>query len=269
VRSLPIRGSEIYFADRGAGVPLVLVHGFPLDHAVWAGQLEGLSNTNGCRMIAPDLPGFGRSPAIDDPATMAQFADDLAALLDGLGIAEPVILCGLSMGGYIAFEFWRRHRSRLRGLVLCDTRAAADSAEVAEARRQTADRVLREGPRLLADAMLPRLFSEATQQLRPALIEAVRAAIVNNNARGVAAAARGMAQRADMTGELPRIDCPTLVVVGRNDMISTPDEMRGIAQAMPNAAFVEIPFAGHMSPLENPDDVNAAIRAFLTRLRKP
>jgi 3-oxoadipate enol-lactonase len=269
VRSLPIRGCEVCFADQGEGVPLVLVHGFPLDHAMWAGQLEGLSNKNGGRVIAPDLPGFGCSPVIDDTVTMGQFADDLAALLDGLGIAEPVILCGLSMGGYIAFEFWRRHRLRLRGLVLCDTRAAADSPEVAEARRQTADRVLREGPGLLADAMLPRLFSEITRQQRPTLIQAVRAAIVNNNARGVAAAARGMAQRADMTGELPRIDCPTLVVVGENDSISTPDEMRGIAEAMPNASFVEIPSAGHMSPLENPLDVNAAIRDFLTRLRKP
>jgi pimeloyl-ACP methyl ester carboxylesterase len=266
VKSLPVRGIELFFADVGNGIPLVLAHGFPLDHAMWAGQLEGLGVANRCRVIAPDLRGFGRSQASDDVVPMSQFADDIAALLDELHIAEPIVFCGLSMGGYIAFEFWRRHRSRLRGLILCDTRAAADSPGVAEGRRQTADRVVREGLGFLADAMLPRLFSETTRQRRPDLIESVRKSLIGNNVQGVAAASRGMAQRADMTGVLSQMDCPALVVVGEDDLFSMPDEMQGMARAIPNASFVKIAAAGHMAPLENAAEVNAAIRAFLADL---
>ena len=118
------------YIERGEGIPLLLVHGFPLDHSMWTAQIDRFCTH--CRVIAPDLPGFGRSPAVGDKVGMAQFADELTELLDVLEIAEPVVFCGLSMGGYIAFQFWRRHRSRLRGLVLCDSRATADSPEAAQ-----------------------------------------------------------------------------------------------------------------------------------------
>ena len=106
-------------------MPLLLVHGFPLDHTMWAAQIEAISSR--CRVIAPDLRGFGRSPPAGERTTMEQFADDLAGLLDAIGISEPVVYCGLSMGGYIGWQFWRKHANRLRGLILCDTRATADS----------------------------------------------------------------------------------------------------------------------------------------------
>ena len=145
---------------------------------------------------------------------MAQFADDLAALLDALGISEPVVLCGLSMGGYIAFQFWRRHAARLRGLILCDTRAAADTPEAAAARAVMAERVLREGPAPLVETMLPRVLGETTRRQRPDLVENVRRMMMAADPRGIAAASRGMAERPDMTASLPQIRCPTLVVVG-------------------------------------------------------
>jgi 3-oxoadipate enol-lactonase len=197
---------------------------------------------------------------------MEQFADDLAGMLDALRIDEPIVYCGLSMGGYIAFQFWRKYAARLRGLILCDTRAAADATAAAAARRIMADRVLAEGPAPLVETMLPRLFAEATRRGRPEMVEALRRVMMANSPEGIAAAACGMAVRPDMTAALGQIRCPTLVVVGQQDAISPPAEMRGIANAIPGAKYVEIPDAGHISPLENPAAVNAAILDFLATL---
>jgi pimeloyl-ACP methyl ester carboxylesterase len=278
-----VQGSELFYVDHGSGLPLLLVHGFPLDHSMWDGQIAGLERETtellvgeaflakkekktpppSLRIIAPDLRGLGRSPARGEITTMEQFADDLAALLDGLGIREPVVYCGLSMGGYIAFQFWRKYAARLRGLILCDTRATADTPEAAAARREMAARVLCEGPAPLVESMMPRLFAPTTQQRRPAVVDGLQKVMMGNDPRGIAAAALGMAERPDMTASLSQIQCPTLVIAGQDDAISPPAEMRGMAEAIPGAKFVEIPAAGHMAPLENPARVNAAIGRFL------
>jgi pimeloyl-ACP methyl ester carboxylesterase len=197
---------------------------------------------------------------------MADFADDLVALLDALQISEPVVFCGLSMGGYVAFQFWRKHADRLRAMILCDTRAVADTPEAAAARAAMADRVLREGPAPLMETMLPRVLGATTRRQRPDLVENVRQVMLATDPRGLAAASRGLAERPDMTASLPQIGCPTLVVVGSEDAVSGPAEMRGIAEAIPGARFVEIPSAGHLAPLEKPAVVNAAIAEFLTPL---
>ncbi len=199
---------------------------------------------------------------------MEQFADDLAGLLDALGIAEPVVLCGLSMGGYIAIRCWRKYAARLRALILCDTRAAADPPEAAAARLVMADRVLREGPAPLVESMLPRVLGETTRRERPQMVEALRRTMMANPPQGIAAALRGMAQRPDMTAALLEIRCPTLVLVGAEDVATTPAEMRGMAQAIPGAKFVEVPAAGHLSPLENPTAFNAALLEFVENISK-
>ena len=125
MKSIAANGTELYYDDRGAGSPLLLMHGFPLDHSMWADlRLDGDAVF---RLIAPDLRGFGNSPARGETTSMELFADDLAGLLDSLEIDEPSVVCGLSMGGYVALQFWRKHRRRLRALIFCDTRAAADS----------------------------------------------------------------------------------------------------------------------------------------------
>ncbi len=265
IKLLSVRGAPLWCVDRGAGAVVLLVHGFPLDHTMWAEQIPTLSSRH--RVLAPDLRGFGRSPTDDDKTTMAQFADDLASMLDALAIAEPVVFCGLSMGGYIALEFQRRHAARLRGLILCDTRASADSPEAAAARRLTADNALLRGVAPLAEAMLPRLFAETTRKERPALLEGVWNVMLSADPRGVAAASRGMAERSDMIHSLGGIRCPTLVIVGDEDAVSPPAEMRRMAKAIPGANYVEIPAAGHLSPLENPAAFNAAVADFIsTRL---
>jgi len=261
MRRVQLAGTELAVEDRGSGPAIVLVHGFPLDHTMWSAQLDQLSRTH--RVLAPDLRGFGQSSVTEGCVTMQQFARDLAAMLDALGITESIALGGLSMGGYVAFQFWQEFSSRLAALILCDTRANADSVQGAADRRAVADRVLREGPGALAEGMLPRLFSPATRETRPSLMDAARSTMLNNPRQGIAAAARGMAERPDMTARLAEIRCPVLVVVGADDVISPPTEMRAMATAIPGSRVAEIPQAGHMAPMEQPDAVNHAILEFL------
>jgi len=261
MKTVKLRDATLSIADVGSGPTLLLVHGFPLDHSMWRHQLESLGDKY--RVIAPDLRGFGASTGATDTITMDQLADDLADLLDGLDIAEPVTFCGLSMGGYVAWQFWQRHASRLDRLILCDTRAVADTDEAARGRSDMAQRVLSEGATIVAEAMLPKLFAETTIRERADIVEATRRVMQATAPVTVAGALRGMAQRPDMTSELPNVDVPTLVMCGEYDVISTVDEMRSIADALPNARFVEVSGSGHMSPLEDPIAVNAAIRSFL------
>ncbi len=257
---------ELQVMERGTGVPILLVHGFPLDHSMWDAQIEHLSRR--WHVIAPDLRGFGGSQVTPGTVTMQQMADDLNALLDALAIDQPIVFCGLSMGGYVAFQFWRHHASRLRALVLCDTRATADAPEAAAARLKMVDHVLRAGTEYVADAMLPKLFAPSTFENHPNAILLERQKILAAAPEGVAAALRGMAERLDVRGDLPRIALPTLVLVGQTDAISTVDEMRGMAAAIPGAEFVVIPNSGHMTPLENPTAFNEAIEQFIARVER-
>jgi 3-oxoadipate enol-lactonase len=255
---------SINLLDQGRGRPLLLVHGFPLDHTMWREQVSDLAKD--FRVLAPDLRGFGQSSPItadDAVVTMAQFADDLAALLVAMNIAEPVIFCGLSMGGYIAWQFAARHAEKLGRLILCDTKAAADTKEAAENRHKLAAKVLAEGAQAAADAMLPKLFSKGALASEKPWVEETRQIILRTRPAAIAAALRGMAVREDFTARLAGIHVPTLVVCGAEDAISPPAEMRSIAAAIPGAEYAEIPAAGHMAPLEDPRGVTQALRKFL------
>jgi 3-oxoadipate enol-lactonase len=260
--AITANGVDLNVLIAGEGPTIVLVHGFPLDQTMWRGQIEHLAKSR--RVIAPDLRGFGGSGAVD-PAevSMETFADDLAALLDALGIGEPVCLCGLSMGGYIALAFVRKYRDRLSSLILCDTKASDDDAAAKKTREQTALKVLENGPDILAEAMAEKLFAESTRRQQPEVVKEIQDVIRAARPESIAAALRGMAARPDSTDLLPSIDLPTLVLVGEHDAITTADEMRSMATALPRATFVEIADAGHMAPLERPAAVNAAIDHFL------
>jgi 3-oxoadipate enol-lactonase len=261
VASFNVSASRLNVVEAGRGVPLLLVHGYPLDHSMWQGQIDGLADV--CRVIAPDLRGFGASGVTAGTVTMEKMADDLAELLDALTIREPIVFCGLSMGGYVAWQFALRHRQRLAKLILCDTRAVADSPDAAAGRLKTADKVVAEGAAVAAEALITKLFGPATYQQQPQIVEATRQVILRTKPEGIAAALRGMAQRPDVTSRLKELDVPALVICGEHDGISPPNEMRQIAAAMPKARYVQIDGAGHMSPLERPEAVNAAVREFL------
>jgi pimeloyl-ACP methyl ester carboxylesterase len=247
--------------DEGSGRPVLLVHGFPLDHTMWREQIAALAGE--FRVIAPDLRGFGGSGVTPGKVTMEQFADDLNALLNALDVSETVALVGLSMGGYIAFQFWRKYASRLRALVLCDTKAAPDSPDAASQRLKLAELVLRTGVAVLSDNMLPKLFDQQTIANQREVVQMIQGVVLRSNPEGVAAAQRGMAERPDMRSSLGQIAVPTLVVVGTTDAISPAAEMREIAEAIPGAKLLVVPNAGHMAPLENPGEVNPTLLAFL------
>jgi pimeloyl-ACP methyl ester carboxylesterase len=259
--SVQLRDFVLSFVDEGAGPALLLVHGFPLDRRMWTRQVAALRDR--FRVIAPDLRGCGASryPAAR-VTTMAQLAGDLVQLLDQLGIVQ-VTFCGLSMGGYVAWEFCRRYSERVAKLILCDTRAAADTPDAAQKRLATADRVLAEGPGFLYDEMRTRLLAPDTARHVPDADALVAQMIRQSDSAGIAALSRGMAERADAADLLATIDVPTLVLVGEHDAISPPEEMRSIADRIAGAEFTVIARAGHLSPLENPDTVNAAMAAFL------
>jgi 3-oxoadipate enol-lactonase len=244
------------------GHPLLLVHGFPLDHTIWQPQIDLF--VDHCRVIAPDLRGFGASGVTPGTVTMEQMADDLVALLDAINITDKVIFCGLSMGGYIGWQFWRKYPDRVLAMIMCDTRAIPDTPEVANGRRKLAETTLKNGPSAAAKIMLPKMFAAATWDERPELVERVRAMMERNPPAGIAAALEGMAIRPDARELLPTIDVPALVVVGEEDSISNVDEMRQIADAIPEAGWVAVPKAGHLAVVENPAVVNEAIAEFIT-----
>lgn len=256
-----INGVEIAYIDRGAGPVLMLVHGFPLDHSMWDAQIDVFAEQY--RVIAVDLRGFGQSQVVEGTTDMESLADDLQALLDALRIDEPVVPVGLSMGGYVAFQFALKYPRRLRGLVLCDTRAMGDTPEVADGRRQAAELVIADGPRSLVDSMMPRLFAEATVAQSPEMVDSLRRIMMETDRQTIATAALGMARRPDVRPRLGEIECPTLVVVGEQDAISPVDEMRAIAEGIPHSRFVEIADSGHMSPMEKPNEFNSAVLEFL------
>ena len=219
------------------------------------------------RALVPDLRGFGASTTTSGTVTMEDFADDLHGLLHAAFVDKPVVFCGLSMGGYVGWQFFRKYRAQLKAFILCDTRASADTPEAVAGRHKLAQAVLKEGPQAALDAMLPRLVSATTAERNPTVITELRSMILQNKPAGIAAALEGMAARPDCTELLPQIDVPTLVICGKEDQITPAAEMQTLAQAIPGAQFVEIPGAGHMSPMENPDAVNGAITRFLAGLR--
>ena len=259
-----VAGFPMYYEECGSGRPLLLVHGFPLSHEMWTAQLEGLCDV--CRVIAPDLRGFGRSGGDVSSLTMEQLADDLNEFVEALGIEAPITLCGLSMGGYVALPFVHKYASRVDSLILCDSRSAADSVEAVQARRDNAERVLATGAESIVEAMRPKLFAEATRTDRPEVVDVTLAMIRGTSPATIAAALRGMAVRPDMTDTLGRITVPTLVLVGENDVITPVEEMRRMAAAIPNARFVVVPDVGHMAPMEAPEVVNRHLCEFLSEL---
>lgn len=263
-KTVSVNGNDWHVATSGESGPVILlVHGFPLDHTMWNHQLEGLSDA--ARLIAPDLPGFGNSPPAAEPFSMELAADGLAGLLDAMQIDTQVVFCGLSMGGYIGWQFWRRHRAKLAGMICCDTRSAADEPEVARGREMMAARVRSEGTSSVAAAMVPKLFASEAATSNSVAVRETAAVISATDAEAIATGQEAMAVRVDATAWLPAIDCRTLVVVGAEDAITSPAEMREMSGRIPNAEFCELHGAGHMSPLERPDAFNERVREFFSQ----
>jgi pimeloyl-ACP methyl ester carboxylesterase len=256
---------DLAYADEGPGPVVVLLHGFPLSRAMWVDQLAGIGSTY--RVIAPDLRGHGDSPVPEGVYTMDAMADDVVELLETLEIGGPVVVGGLSMGGYVALSLAARYPTRVRALMLMDTKAAADTPEAAATREATAQAVIEaDSAAAVVDAMILRLFSKMTLEQRPERVEPLRDVMRRTAPRGIAGALRGMAARPDRRDVLPKLVFPTLVIVGDQDVITPVADARSMADALPNARLEVIAGAGHMAPYENPADANAVILRFLRSL---
>ena len=251
--------AEIGYEDVGKGLPVVFIHGFPHDRSLWAPQLGALMDR--CRCIAPDTRGFGES-ALQGPYTMNRYADDVVALLDSLHIHRAVI-AGLSMGGYIAFAVWRRHRARVRALVLADTRAGADNTEGRAKRQAMIDTVKAEGIEPLLDAQVNGMLGRTTREKHPELTEYVKRMVARSPAEGVIGALEAMMARPDSTETLATVDVPTLIVVGDEDVLTPPKEARAMHEAIRGSRLEVLAGAGHLSNLERPAAFNHVVSEFV------
>jgi pimeloyl-ACP methyl ester carboxylesterase len=256
--------TSLAFVDHGEGPVLLLVHGFPLDHTMWQFQIDELSDA--FRVIAVDLPGFGGSEPLDSSesdTSIRDYADALNSLLDQLGIDEPITFCGLSMGGYIGWQFLQHHRNRVSALIACDTRAAADDEKTARGRRLMAAHIATDGSASIAPGMASKICGATTAERQPEIIQWSVDTISATDPQSIATGQLAMADRPDATEWLTQIDVPALLIVGQEDQITPPAEMRAMADRIPGSKFVEIPHAGHLTPMENSVAFNEAVRAFL------
>ena len=257
--------TALAYLDTGRdGTPLVLLHGWPLSSRMWEPQIEFFGEA--FRVVAPDLKGFGASDAPDDPKSysMDGYADDVAALLDELGLPE-VVLGGLSMGGYVCFAFLRRHAGRARALVLADTRAVPDTPEGARVRSAQQEQVAERGPGPLADSLIDTLLSESTRARKPDVVERVRK-LMDQPAAGYIGALEAMKARPDSTPDLTRIAIPTLIIVGEEDRVTPPESARSMHEHIGGSQLAVIPEAGHLSNLEAPQAFNEALAGFLPHI---
>lgn len=258
---IKVGGVSLYYEVHGQGDPILFIHGFPLSGRMWSPLVEPLRSS--WRLIIPDLRGHGQSEATPE-SSMAQYADDLVAVLDAAAPNKPAVIVGLSMGGYIAFEFYRRHRARIRALILADTRAGADTPEGVRGRLQTAEQVMKDGSRVIADAMIGKLFAPT---VAPAIRDQWREIMSNTSPVGVAAALHAIAARPDSTPTLAAISVPTLIVVGDHDVITPPVEAEKLHAGIAGSRLEIIAGAGHVPPVETPDGFARCVQTFLRSLK--
>jgi len=253
---LTLKSGSLNYFENGRGPVVLLLHAFPLNQAMWKSQVAALSSR--FRVITPDIRGFGQSlPA--SSWTIEEMCDDLAEFLDRMDVASCALV-GLSMGGYIALPFWSKYPTRVHQLVLANTRARADNDTEKAARTEMIAALEQSGTAILPDRMLPRLLQPNPYA---EVVRLVRSMIEQVDVSGAIYALMAMRDRPDQSTVLYRINCPALVVAGENDVITRKEECRGIAEIITGGRFVEIPNAGHLSNLENPEDFNRALDEFL------
>ncbi len=255
-----INGIDLAYSDQGQGAPLVLIHAFPLNRAMWEPQVQALATHH--RIITVDLRGHGESDAPMWHYTLEQFADDVKALLDHLTVSQATFV-GLSMGGYTLFALYRKYPERVKALVLADTRAQADTEEGKAGRFAMAQTAYTKGAKAIADLMLPKLLSQASLEKRPDLVDTLRGIIMRNQISGIVGDLMAMAERPDSTSLLKDMTCPTLVIVGQDDVATPPSEAKFMAEKIPHSRLEIIPNAGHASNLEQPEAFNSVLQSFL------
>ncbi len=254
---------QLAYDDVGVGHAVVLIHGYPFNRSLWTEQTDAL--TSRFRVVTPDLRGFGESDSSEGPVTMNRMAQDVAELMDQLGI-EQAVIGGLSMGGYVALAFVKQFPSRVKALVLADTRAQADTEEGKQTRHQQAEKALSEGMAGIADAMLPKLLTPDTVSKRPEVVKRVRDMMLKTKPQGAASALLGMAEREDLSEFISTIRVPTMIVVGREDALTPLADSEKMQSKIAPSRLVVIENAGHVSNIEQTEQFNFALIRFLDRV---
>lgn len=258
-----INAVDIAYDDHGIGLPVIFLHAFPLNRSMWTGLTAALLEEQRYRLVTVDWRGFGESGITNTVSTMELLADDVAALMDSLGMRQA-LLCGLSMGGYVALAFLQKYPQRMSGLILANTRPGADSDAAKANRERIACLAETRGNGIIADLHVPTLLSDHTRRHHPEVEAQVRRMVATATPSGIAAALRGMAQRADLTALLTTIAFPTLVIGGEFDTLTPPDMLQAYAAHIPAVQLSIIAQAGHLSNLEQPEAFLAVVRSFLT-----
>ncbi|WP_405693552.1 alpha/beta hydrolase [Streptomyces coelicoflavus] len=264
--STTVRGATLEYDDFGPGdgLPVLLIHGHPFNRTLWAPQATALAAA-GHRVLTPDLRGYGRSSVGPDKVLLADFADDLAGLLDHLGI-ERAVVGGVSMGGQITMEFQLRHPGRVRALVLSDTSAPAETPEGKAFRNRLADRLLAEGMDGYAHEVLDKMLAGYNVTRMPEVAARVLEMMCATDPRGAAAALRGRAERPDYRDVLAAVRAPVLVVVGADDAYTPVTDAESIHRLVPHSTLAVVEKAGHLPGAEQPDRFNTVLLEFLDTL---
>ena len=257
-----VSDTEIAYDDVGSGLPVVFLHAFPLNRTMWDPQVGALVAE--CRCIPIDMRGFGDSAAAP-PYTMDRFADDVVGVLDVLQI-ERAVIAGCSLGGYIAFDLWRRHRDRVRAFVLADTRSTADSDETVARRRELIRLAESQGSTAVANEQIAGLVGKTTREKRPDIYDAMHRMMAQSEPHAIVGGLEAMIGRPDSTPMLAGIDVPTLVIGGDEDAITPPKMMRALHRAIPGSRLEVIAQAGHLSNVERPAAFNTVVSEFLGSL---
>jgi pimeloyl-ACP methyl ester carboxylesterase len=255
--------ADIFYETMGSGPFVVLLHPFPVNRDFWTPISEQLASQY--RLILPDLRGHGQSGVGEGPVTMEKHSADLVKVLDDAGVGRAIFV-GVSIGGYMLFDFWRRNRERVAGLALCNTKAQADTQEARSARLQAATRVLETGVEPFAEEMLGKVLGQTTRSMRPDLVEGARKMMLKMSAEDVSLVQRGMAERPDSMATLKTISVPTLLVTGDEDMMTGVPEAELMHRNIVNSEIKVISKAGHYSPWEQAGDVGRVLRKFLERV---
>ena len=257
--------AEIFYAVTGSGPPVVLLHPFPANHELWLPVAQMLATRY--RLIMPDLRGHGESSLGSGPATMQKHASDVARVMDDARV-DRAPLIGVSIGGYAIFEFWLRFRDRVTALVLCNTKAQADTPEARAARLQAADDVLQRGTGPFFESMAQKLLGETTRRSRPHLVEGALRMMRKMSAENVAGVQCGMADRPDSVATLKTITVPTLIITGDEDIMTGVPEAELMKQHIPGSQMKVVAKAGHYSPWEQPEEVGRLLRQFLDSVHR-
>jgi 3-oxoadipate enol-lactonase len=252
--------AEIFYEVLGDGPPVVLLHPFPVHHQFWLPAAQSLLTRY--RSILPDLRGHGESSLGEGPATMSKHANDIARVMDAEGVGRAAF-AGVSIGGYALFEFLRRYRDRVSALVLCNTKAKADSPEARNVRLKSATELTERGTEPFFESMVPKLLGDTTRNRRPDLVEGALRMMRKMSAEDVAMVQRGMAERPDSVATLKTIGVPTLIVTGDEDVLSGAPEAELMRQNVAGSQLKIIPKAGHYAAWERPKEVGAVLREFL------